>query len=51
MVVHVAVEDGAGGGYCLYKCMATHIFVSVTMHHIQHMVPSSSPFGAQWDSG
>lgn len=39
------------GGYCLYKCMATHMFVGATMRHIQHMLPSSSPFRGRLSHG
>lgn len=35
---------GGGGGCRLHKCMAADMFVSATMRHIQHMLPSSSPF-------
>lgn len=35
---------GWGGGRRLQTCMAADMFVSATMRHIQHMLPSSSPF-------
>lgn len=37
-VVHV------GGGHYLHQCVTVDVFVSAAMHHIQHMLPSSSPF-------
>lgn len=39
------------GGSCLYKCMATYMCVGATMCHIQHMLPSSSPFGGRLSFG
>lgn len=31
-----------GWGHCLHQCMAVDVFVSAAMHHVQHMLPSSS---------
>lgn len=33
-----------GGGHYLHQCVTVGVFVSAAMHHIQHMLPSSSPF-------
>lgn len=42
--VHSCTYGGGGGGRRLQTCMAADMFVSATMRHIQHMLPSSSPF-------
>lgn len=39
------------GGCWLYKCIATYMCVGATMCHIQHMLPSSSPFGGRLSCG
>lgn len=35
---------GGRGGHYLHQCVTVDVFVSAAMHHIQHMLPSSSPF-------